>query len=80
VLRALPDDASPFTEPRYLQTLCALLAAQDLSLCERVLQFLLFHVVQIRESRTQNVNAFQQLFSLQSFQAHIGNQCVLLEL
>jgi hypothetical protein len=32
-----------------LQTLCALLVASDLSLCEKILHFLLFDAVQIRE-------------------------------
>jgi hypothetical protein len=36
-----------FSEPRYLQTLCALLAASDMGLCERILHFLLFDVVPI---------------------------------
>jgi hypothetical protein len=40
---------SPFSESRYLQTLCALLVASDLSLCEKILHFLLFDAVQIRE-------------------------------
>ena len=45
-----PQTSSPFSEPRFLQTLCALIAAQDLSLCENVLNFLLFHAAQIRKS------------------------------
>lgn len=45
---ASSKSTSPFTEPRYLQTLCALLAANDMSLCERILHFLLFDAVQIR--------------------------------
>jgi hypothetical protein len=42
-------NSSPFSEPRYLQTLCALLVASDIGLCEKILHFLLFDAVQICE-------------------------------
>ncbi len=54
MLDTSPQTSSPFSEPRFLQTLCALIAAPDLSLCENVLNFLLFHAAQIRKSCPKN--------------------------